>query len=55
MGWLEEWGLKVTSAKIEVEVEAELGNKIIEGKTRRTEIKSNSSAEIMLKKTIEIL
>ena len=26
VGWLEEWGLKLTSAKVEVEVEAELGN-----------------------------
>ena len=25
MGWLEKWGLKLTSAKVEVEVEAELG------------------------------
>ena len=24
-GWLEKWGLKLTSAKVEVEVEAELG------------------------------
>ena len=28
VGWLEKWGLKLTSAKVEVEVEAELGNKI---------------------------
>ena len=27
MGWLEEWGLKLTSAKVVVEFEAELGNK----------------------------
>ena len=27
VGWLEKWGLKLTSAKVEVEVEAELGNK----------------------------
>ena len=27
MGWLEEWGLKLTSAKVGGEVEAELGNK----------------------------
>ena len=26
LGWLEEWRLKLTSAKVEVEVEAELGN-----------------------------
>ena len=26
MGWLEKWGLKLTSAKVDVEVEAELGN-----------------------------
>ena len=26
VGWLEKWGLKLTSAKVEVEVEAELGN-----------------------------
>ena len=25
-GWEEKWGLKLTSAKVEVEVEAELGN-----------------------------
>ena len=25
-GWKEKWGLKLTSAKVEVEVEAELGN-----------------------------
>ena len=27
-GWEEKWGLKLTSAKVEVEVEAELGNTI---------------------------
>ena len=27
-GWEEKWGLKLTSAKVEVEVEAELGNDI---------------------------
>ena len=26
LGWVEEWRLKLTSAKVEVEVEAELGN-----------------------------
>ena len=26
MGWLEEWRLKLSLAKVEVEVEAELGN-----------------------------
>ena len=26
-GWEEKWRLKLTSAKVEVEVEAELGNK----------------------------
>ena len=26
-GWEEKWGLKLTSAKVEVEVEAELGNR----------------------------
>ena len=26
-GWEEKWGLKLTSAKVVVEVEAELGNK----------------------------
>ena len=27
MGWLVEWRLKLTSAKVEVEVEAELGKR----------------------------
>ena len=26
VGWLEDWGLKIASAKVEVEVGAELGN-----------------------------
>ena len=29
-GWEEKWGLKLTLAKVEVEVEAELGNYITE-------------------------
>ena len=29
MGWLEEWGLKLTSAKVAVEVEAELGKNTV--------------------------
>ena len=31
--WLEEWGLKITSAKVEVKVEDELGKNIVLART----------------------
>ena len=33
-GWEEKWGLKLTSARVEVEVEAELGNYELNLKTK---------------------
>ena len=39
-GWEEKWELKLTSAKVVVEVEAELGNNKIKSKLKTREAKS---------------
>ena len=55
MGWLEKWGLKLTSAKVKVEVEFELGNILIVNLSGNHMLKTCSTPLYKTKKAYLVL